>query len=144
MTTLYEQCVNFVLSQEGGYVNDPNDPGGETNFGISKRSYPTLDIKNLTADVARGLYYKDYWLPNGCDKRSPEMALVTFDTAVNMGPGALPQLLAGNPSLEEFCSRRILKYSGFKNFGLYGKTWVRRVLASYKAALSLSGALSTG
>lgn len=47
---------------EGGYVNDPDDPGGETNFGISKRSYPQLDIKTLQIDKAIDIYYHDFWL----------------------------------------------------------------------------------
>ena len=38
----FETAVNTTLQYEGGYVNDPNDPGGETNFGISKKAYPNL------------------------------------------------------------------------------------------------------
>ena len=42
------EIVNHTLEEEGGYVNDPTDKGGETNFGISKRAYPNLDVFNLT------------------------------------------------------------------------------------------------
>ena len=45
---LFQRCVLFVLNEEGGYVNDPADPGGETNFGISMRAHPEVDIKALT------------------------------------------------------------------------------------------------
>ena len=48
----FEEAVKSVLKHEGGYVNDPKDPGGETNFGISKRAFPDLDIKNLTEEDA--------------------------------------------------------------------------------------------
>ena len=41
----FSLAIPIVLENEGGYVDDPNDPGGETNFGISKRSYPNVDIK---------------------------------------------------------------------------------------------------
>ena len=57
----FEKAVEFVLRMEGGYVNDPKDPGGETNFGIAKKSYPGVDIKNLTEEQAEEIYKRDYW-----------------------------------------------------------------------------------
>lgn len=57
----FDSAIAYVLSNEGGYVNDPKDPGGETNFGISKRAYPTVDIKNLTVDGAKAIYRRDFW-----------------------------------------------------------------------------------
>ena len=48
MSSSFDLAIPIVLENEGGYINDPNDPGGETKYGISKRSYPALDIKNLT------------------------------------------------------------------------------------------------
>ena len=48
----FEEIIDNVLESEGGYVNDKDDPGGETNMGISKRAYPDLDIKNLTREEA--------------------------------------------------------------------------------------------
>ena len=57
----YLACIEVVLKSEGGYVNDPHDPGGETNFGISKRAYPSVDIKHLTKEGAIAIYKKDYW-----------------------------------------------------------------------------------
>lgn len=50
-----------IIKIEGGYVNDPVDAGGETKFGISKRSYPNVDIKNLTESDAIQIYTRDYW-----------------------------------------------------------------------------------
>ena len=53
MLTQFDDIIEIVLHHEGGYVNDPKDPGGETNFGIAKRSHPDVDIKNLTIDGAK-------------------------------------------------------------------------------------------
>ena len=56
MNLNFEDAFDRLISHEGGYVNDPLDPGGETKFGISKRSYPTLDIAALTREDARAIY----------------------------------------------------------------------------------------
>ena len=48
----YKEIISTVLKHEGGYVHDPKDLGGETNFGITKRWYPDIDIKNLTKEKA--------------------------------------------------------------------------------------------
>ena len=53
MLVKFDEIIEVVLHHEGGYVNDPKDPGGETNFGIAKRSHPDVDIKNLTKDGAK-------------------------------------------------------------------------------------------
>lgn len=81
----FQQSVAFVLLEEGGYVSNPDDPGGATNFGISQRSYPQIDIANLTREQATQIYYRDYWLPSGADSLAQPLALVVFDTAVNLG-----------------------------------------------------------
>src|SRR5216684_3047737 len=57
----FVEAVTAVLLDEGGYGNDPADPGGETNWGIDIRTHPNLDIKNLTRDEAITIYYKDWW-----------------------------------------------------------------------------------
>ena len=81
----FESAVAFVLKAEGGYVNDPADAGGETNYGISKRAYPDLDIKALTEQQAKDIYFDDYWLRCRCDDMPGYIAAAVFDTAVNMG-----------------------------------------------------------
>ena len=55
MLVEFDEIIEVVLHHEGGYVNDPDDPGGETNFGIAKRSHPDVDIANLTKDGQRNL-----------------------------------------------------------------------------------------
>lgn len=59
----YETVFERIIGHEGDYVNDPADPGGETKFGISKRSYPDVDIKQLTISQAKALWFHDFWMP---------------------------------------------------------------------------------
>ena len=87
MTTWFDQCFDKLISHEGGYVNHASDPGGETNYGISKRAYPSLDIKALTLADAKAIYKRDYWDRAQCDKLPPSVAYVLFDAAVNSGIG---------------------------------------------------------
>jgi len=80
------RAVSVVLKHEWGYVNDPKDPGGETKYGISKRSYPNLKIKALTKQQAIEIYYRDWWFPNRYEEIEHEpLAVKVFDRAVNMG-----------------------------------------------------------
>ena len=81
----FDDAFDRLLGHEGGYVNDPKDPGGETNWGISKRSYPDLDIKHLTRVQAKGIYYRDFWLPVEGDHLYDGVAFQLFDFAVNSG-----------------------------------------------------------
>ena len=81
----FDKIIEFILSIEGGYVNNPNDPGGETKYGISKRRYPNLDIKNLTKEQAKQLYYKDYWHPSKSYALPSRIDAIHFDAAVNLG-----------------------------------------------------------
>jgi len=81
----WDTAIEFVLKMEGGHVNDPDDPGGETRYGISKRRYPHLDIKNLTLLEAKRIYRHDFWDPCKCDDLPREFAISLFDMAVNMG-----------------------------------------------------------
>jgi lysozyme family protein len=72
----------------GGYTNDPNDPGGETKWGVSKRAHPELDIKNLTQEKAQEVARNDYWTPLRLDElKSDLMAAELFDTGYNCGVG---------------------------------------------------------
>ena len=87
MDDRFRKAVEKVLSVEGGHSNDPKDSGGETKFGISKKSYPTLDIKNLTREEAVDLYWRDFWLMYHYDKILDEkIAEKVFSFCVNMGP----------------------------------------------------------
>lgn len=79
------KAFHYVIGLEGGYSNNPDDPGGETKFGISKRAYPDLDIKNLTLQQAEGIYYEDYWQHIHGDELTWPLNCLVFDSAVNQG-----------------------------------------------------------
>jgi lysozyme family protein len=94
MTPHFEKAFIELIGIEGGYVNDPTDRGGETKYGISKRSYPHLNIKNLTLQDAKEIYYRDFWKANGLDNIIKyELALELFGTGVDMGVGIAPRFL---------------------------------------------------
>lgn len=84
----FEKALSHILQNEGGYVNDKTDKGGETKFGISKKSYPKEDIKNLTIERAKEIYKRDFWDKiKGDQIQNDELALNLFDFAVNGGVG---------------------------------------------------------
>lgn len=90
----FDQAIEVVLSNEGGYVNNPDDPGGETKYGISKKQYPDVDIKNLTETSAKIIYFRDYWQPFNIGLlESQSVANKVFDLLVNLGPVPAIRLL---------------------------------------------------
>ena len=97
MKSNYDKCLKTILHHEGGYVNHPKDPGGETNLGVTKRVYQehggTKDMKDLLVEDVAPIYKKGYWdrmkgddLPGGLD-------LCVFDFGVNAGPGRAAKFL---------------------------------------------------
>jgi lysozyme family protein len=93
----FEDSIEFVLNWEtgfdlvnGGYTNDPDDPGGETKWGISQRGHPDIIIKSITKDHAESIYLHDYWGPGGKQKSAASLlkwpaSFVQFDATVNIG-----------------------------------------------------------
>ncbi len=83
----FDNAFQTVLMNEGGYVNDPDDHGGETKYGISKASYPDLDIKSITIADAKDIYYRDFWSKINLDSvYNDEVAIKIFDIYVNFSP----------------------------------------------------------
>lgn len=79
-----------------GYVNDPADAGGETKFGIAVNANPDLNIKTLSWEAAKRVYFKKYWLASDCDNITliaPRLAAMHFDGAVNHGVGRASKFL---------------------------------------------------
>jgi len=81
----FDHAMKFTLLWEGGYVNHPSDPGGETNFGIAKRPPPDVDIANLTEETAKDIYREKYWDKVHGDELTPRLSLAVMDYAVNSG-----------------------------------------------------------
>jgi len=91
---LFRPAFNHTIGIEGGYVNDPDDPGGETKYGISKRSYPETDIKNLTLAEARHIYQCDFWYRLSLQQVDNQaIASELFDTAVNCGKAKAAEII---------------------------------------------------
>ena len=89
----FDSAFKRLLIFEGGYVLDEVDSGGETKYGISKRSYPHVNIKALTKKQAKEIYRTDWWekykydkMANMCEGNYSEIAIRLFILAVNIGP----------------------------------------------------------
>ncbi len=158
MSIFYQACT-FVIGMEGGHVNDPHDPGGETKFGISQRAYPRLSIGQLSKDDACEIYRKDYWDKVSGDDLPSRIAVAVFDCAVNQGVRRAKRLLqralrvrvdgrigpitraaiaSANEDalLLDFLSHRLRAYAGTRNSKRYMRGWSRRVLALHAFVLS--------
>ena len=93
----YEKCLEIILHHEGGYVNHPKDPGGETNLGVTKRVYEewgrTKDMKDLTVEDVAPIYQKNYWNRVRGDDLPAGLDLCVFDFGVNAGTGRAAKFL---------------------------------------------------
>lgn len=130
----FGSAAEFILKQEGGYV--ANDAGkGPTNFGINSQANPGVDVKNLTRDDAKAIYKSKYWDAIGGDQlneQNPALALVAFDTAVNMGaPTAKKMLAEAGGDVNKLLQLREQRYAEIiKNDpskAQYKDVWARRM-----------------
>ncbi|WP_176085864.1 glycoside hydrolase family 108 protein [Martelella sp. HB161492] len=112
----FETCLQATLQEEGGYSNDPQDPGGATMHGVTQQTYdrfrhdqnlPVQAVKDISDDEVSAIYHQYYWVPIGGDQLPKGVDLAVFDAAVNSGPNramswlqqALNQLLNLAPLL---------------------------------------------
>lgn len=172
MDKIFDYAFINILKYEGGYTNDPNDRGNWTSgtvgkgqckgtkYGISAMAYPNLDIKNLSEEQAKEIYYKDYWVKIGLEQLNPKLALQVFDAAIQHGASTaikLLQRLLGikdtgviNNELTEaikfenqetlifrYIAKRLEYYTSIKTFSLYGKGWVNRMASNLNEAALL-------
>ncbi len=97
MKVNYDKCLETILHHEGGYVNHPKDPGGETNLGVTKKVYQehggTKDMKDLLVEDVAPIYKKGYWDKMKCDDIPSGLDLCLFDFGVNAGPGRAAKFL---------------------------------------------------
>lgn len=163
MKANFEQCLAHVLRSEGGYVNDPNDPGGETNMGISKRAYPHENIKGMTRARAATIYRRDYWDAVQGDSLPAGLDLVAFDPAVNsgvsrgakwlqtalgvsadgkIGPATLAaaQKAHAEAVIDRACNARLAWLRTLPTWNRYGKGWTTRVESVREAATAMAKA----
>jgi lysozyme family protein len=151
----FDDVFARLIPLEGGYSNDPQDPGDETKFGISKRSYPNLDIANLTLDDAKSIYRRDFWGAISADRLPPSVVYQLFDFAVNSGPATairhlqravgVPDDGAWGPISQKAADRcregtiimrltalRLEFLADRKNWEHAGKGWARRIATNLK------------
>lgn len=153
----FEDIIGRIISMEGGYVADSRDPGGETKYGISKRSYPDVNIRALTRDQAVAIYKRDYWAKIKGDMLPPRLAYQVLDASVNHGVsqavkwlqkcvGANPDGIIGPLTIASantadsavatmlFNAERIDFYTSLTTFSVYGKGWTRRIAHNLRYA----------
>jgi lysozyme family protein len=146
----FDTAFDRLIGNEGGYCNVQGDPGGETNWGISKRSYPDVDIANLTKEGAKAIYLRDFWEPLG--DAHPAVKFQAFDFAVNSGmQTAIRKLQAAigvaddghwgavsaaalsamdvSDVLMRFVAQRLRFWASLSNWPQFGKGWANRAAA---------------
>jgi len=140
----WERAIEFILQWEGGYVNDPQDPGGETKYGISKRAHPTVDIQALDRTQAEAIYKEKYWDAMGCGHLTDPLDIVVFDSAVNCGKvrtGTWLKVSSGK--WQDLVELRRLHYEKLNNFqtpdgkhpyARFYRGWTNRLLALHTLA----------
>lgn len=149
----FDKAFEAVIGHEGGYVWHPSDPGGETNWGISKRAYPDVDIKALTREGARSIYRRDYWLRARCDELPAGVAFDVFDAAVNSGVGQAVRWLQRSVGVADdgivgpvtlqyvralpaaaiqarMSGHRLAFMTNLSTWSSFGKGWARRIAAN--------------
>lgn len=159
MSLTFIQIFNRLIGHEGGYVNDPRDPGGETNWGITKRTAQANgyqgSMRAMTREQAYKIYYSAFWLRYQCDKMPDAVAYQFFDAAVNHGLSNASRMLQravnvaddgiiGNMTIAaikkmaisdvimRLNAERLEFYCKLSTFATFGKGWVRRVAGNLK------------
>ena len=156
MNNNFKECLDLVLKSEGGWVNNPADPGGETNLGVTKRvweeyvGHPVESLKKLTKEDVAPLYEQKYWRPCYGEVLPRGLDFVVFSMGVNAGPGRSVKLLqqsigcvpdgvigpttrglisSSNPTtlISKFSETRREYYRALKTFPIFGKGWLARV-----------------
>ena len=161
----FDKCLEMLLHHEGGYVWHEEDPGGETNLGVTKKVYQdwggTKDMIDLTVEDVAPIYKKNYWDRCKCDELSSGLDWAVFDWAVNSGTrrvskalqkacGAERDGVIGNKTLalangqnvkymiEEISVMRQSFYESLRTFKTFGRGWTRRNKETTEQALSMA------
>ena len=163
----FNECLDFVLKAEGGWVHHEADPGGETNLGVTKRvweeyvGHPVETLKKLTKDDVAPLYEQKYWRPCYGEVLPRGLDYIVFSMGVNAGPGRSVKLLqssigclpdgvigpttrslisASNSAtlINKFSEARREYYHSLKTFPVFGKGWLNRVDHEEAEALNMA------
>lgn len=150
---IFDEAFIRLLGHEGGYVNSPKDPGGETNWGISKRSYPQIDIASLSESDAKAIYRRDFWDKVRADELPSAARFDVFDAAVNSGVAqsikwlqrslgvavdgvigpqtlAASRTMAGSMIKARFNGHRLMFMASLKTWPAFSGGWARRIAAN--------------
>ena len=138
----FQKAIKHLFELEGGYSNNKSDRGGETNYGITQKTYcaylkkqnlQNKTVKDITKEEATKIYYEEYWLLSGANKISDfKLAYLLFDTSVNHGVGTAKKLYRNSQSdFDKFINLRREKYlSIVKNHPsqkIFLKGWLNRI-----------------
>jgi len=150
----YDFCLKQVLKSEGGYTNDPRDPGGPTNYGITIGDYrryinpkgTPLDVRNMKLEDAKTIYKKRYWDAVNGDSLPSGVDYSVFDYGVNSGIGRARSVYTrlkskySQPSLlvRAICDERLAFLQRLKTWPTFGRGWFTRVANVRRDSLALA------
>ena len=149
----FKDAFEILIGHEGGHVDHPDDPGGETKFGISKRAYPEINIAGLTVDGAKAIYKKDYWDCVRADELPTPLRFLLFDGAVNagvaqsikwlqravgvrddgvIGPVTMVAIksIGSHKIASNFLGQRLKHMTDLKQWDQFGRGWSRRIASN--------------
>ena len=136
----FKMALEFVLRWEGFISDDSHDKGSLTIYGISKRSHPKAVMgmyqlilegkKEKALEIAKKIYYENYWIGSGCDDYGYPKNIILFDTSVNMGKTRAKELMESG-DWRDILLNRLYTYSKFEQAKLYFRGWSNRVLDLY-------------
>jgi lysozyme family protein len=152
MKTTFSQSLALTLKFEGGYANDPRDPGGATFQGVTQRRYniyrrhkglQTQPIRSMTFKERDEIYRAGYWDEINADSLPVGVDMLAFDIAVNSGPGRAQQWLALCAGQEPMAQIRYLDrkrryfWRQLTTWAHFGRGWTSREDAVLECALGI-------
>lgn len=148
MPTNFENALTFELKEEGGYVDNPHDPGGATNFGVTQRTYdvwrtrqglPLQSVQLITQDEVAAIYKEMYWDANNLEPMPEVWQLFLLDSYVQHPPAIVQSFIAGDASVADALWARIAHYVASPNFQYFGDGWMKRMCHLRAALKNING-----
>jgi lysozyme family protein len=150
----FDESFTRLLGHEGGYSNHPNDPGGETMWGVTvavaRANGYVSAMRDMPEAVAKGIYHRQYWEPIRADELPPALRYAVFDAAVNsgnvqavkwlqraigavddgrVGPQTIMMARAAHPdaALRRMLAQRLRFMTDLRNWPSFARGWARRI-----------------